>query len=242
MIILHGLLGSKNNWETILKSEEILASRDCYVVELRNHAESDHHDDFSYEVLSEDVIRLADKLGIDSFTILGHSLGGRTAMTLAGKVPHRVDAVISIDIAPVDETNSDKKLFEFTQGVIDFMWQLQQEEGLTRMKAVERAMKHYQAYPEYAFLIRNNMKRVADKVEWLANIEAIHRNFHEIPFFDETLRYHGANVLQLYGEKSLHYGVDTYKKVFPNIDEQNIIMVEGAGHWIHMEKPMETIS
>jgi esterase len=57
--------------------------RDCYLVELRNHADSNHHDDMNYNVLSDDLIRFADSLKLEKFTLLGHSLGGRTAMTTA---------------------------------------------------------------------------------------------------------------------------------------------------------------
>ncbi len=67
---------------------------------------SNHHDDFDYEVLSDDVLRFADKHGLDKFTLMGHSLGGRTAMTLACRYSDRVDGCISIDAAPKDETAS----------------------------------------------------------------------------------------------------------------------------------------
>ena len=71
---------------------------------MRNHAASNHHDEMNYEVLSDDIIRFADKHAIQNFTILGHSLGGRTAMTTACRYEHRVDGVISIDSAPIDES------------------------------------------------------------------------------------------------------------------------------------------
>jgi len=78
------------------------------LVELRNHMSSNHHDEMNYKVLSEDVIRFADKHDLDKFTVLGHSLGGRTAMNIACKYPDRVDGCISIDSAPVDESKNDK--------------------------------------------------------------------------------------------------------------------------------------
>lgn len=77
--------------------------RDCYLLELRNHANSDFHEETSYEALSDDVIRFADELGLKEFSLLGHSMGGRAAMTTACRYPDRVDGVISIDTAPVNE-------------------------------------------------------------------------------------------------------------------------------------------
>ena len=120
MIVLHGLLGSKTNWRGICKQHQISGKRDCYLVELRNHASSNHHDEFNYEVLSDDVVRFADRHGLDNFTILGHSLGGRTAMTTACRFEERVDGVISIDSAPIDESGQNA-FGSFTYGVIQFM-------------------------------------------------------------------------------------------------------------------------
>ena len=98
----------------------ISGKRDCYLVELRNHAGSNHHDDMDYEVLSDDVLRFADSHSLDSFTILGHSLGGRTAMTTACRFEDRVDGVISIDSAPIDESGQNA-FGSFTYSVIKFM-------------------------------------------------------------------------------------------------------------------------
>ena len=71
----------------------------------------------NYDVISDDVIRFADKLNLEKFSVLGHSLGGRTAMTVACRYPDRVDACISVDAAPINES-SDKSFGEFTFSVV----------------------------------------------------------------------------------------------------------------------------
>jgi esterase len=117
MIVMHGLLGNKLNWRGLCNRPEITSKRNCYLVELRNHMSSNHHDHMNYTVITDDVIRFADKQRINKFTILGHSLGGRTAMTLACRFPDRVDGCISVDAAPVDESGN-KDYGEFTFGVV----------------------------------------------------------------------------------------------------------------------------
>jgi esterase len=87
---------------------------------MRNHASSNHHDEMNYEVLSDDIIRFADQNNLDKFTILGHSLGGRTAMTVACRYQDRVDGVISVDSAPIDESGQNA-FGSFTFSVIEFM-------------------------------------------------------------------------------------------------------------------------
>jgi len=70
------------------------------LVDLRNHGESDHHDSMTYREMAEDVIRYADNANIDRFTILGHSMGGKTAMTLASLYPNRIDGIVIVDAPP----------------------------------------------------------------------------------------------------------------------------------------------
>lgn len=70
------------------------------MVDLRNHGESDHHTSMTYREMADDVLRYADAKDIETFTVLGHNLGAKTAMTLACLHPDRVKALISIDTAP----------------------------------------------------------------------------------------------------------------------------------------------
>ena len=168
MIVLHGLLGSKTNWRGICKQPQISGKRDCYLVELRNHASSNHHDEMNYEVLSDDVVRFADSHGLDTFTILGHSLGGRTAMTTACRFEDRVDGVISIDSAPIDESGQNA-FGSFTYGVIQFMHELSHQ-NLSRTEAVKRAREHFEGKPQFSALLETNMDRKSQDLQWLVNI------------------------------------------------------------------------
>lgn len=67
--------------------------------------------------MSDDIIRFADKHNLEKFSLLGHSMGARTAMTLACRYPDRVDLAISVDAAPVNEQGNE--IFRsFTYGVV----------------------------------------------------------------------------------------------------------------------------
>lgn len=124
MIVLHGLLGSKVNWRTLCTIEGISRHRKCFLVEQRNHSKSDHHAEHNYEVLSDDIIRFADEQKFEKFTIMGHSMGARAAMTTAGRYPDRIDGVISVDAAPKNER--DLHAFgSFAERVIDFMCEIE---------------------------------------------------------------------------------------------------------------------
>lgn len=112
MIFLHGLLGRGKNWRSIAQDPKVSISilycifkqinglRHCHLVDLRNHGDSDHSDSMSYREMAEDVVRYADEHNIERFTVLGHSMGGKTVMTLAGLHPNRLDGVVVIDAPP----------------------------------------------------------------------------------------------------------------------------------------------
>ena len=78
---------------------------------------SNHHNDFNYTVLSDDIIRFADMHNLEKFTVLGNSIGGKIAMYVACRFPDRADSCISMDAAPIDDSK-EKKVGEFTFNVV----------------------------------------------------------------------------------------------------------------------------
>lgn len=85
---------------------------------MRNHGDSDHHESMTYREMAEDVIRLMDKMLINKFTLLGHSMGGKTAISLACLFPDRLDGLIIVDTAPNDN-NTNPELHKATMNVIE---------------------------------------------------------------------------------------------------------------------------
>ena len=83
ILFLHGLLGQGRNWRSFALNDVLSSKRNVYLVDLRNHGESDHHPSMTYKELVDDVLRFADAKGIGNFSVLGHNIGAKTAMTLA---------------------------------------------------------------------------------------------------------------------------------------------------------------
>ena len=123
MVVLHGLLGSHVNWKSIVKHPLISSKRQCFLLDQRNHGSSDHHSDTNYDEMADDIIRFADAHKFDKFTVLGHSMGGRVAMTLGCKFQDRIDGLISVDSAPVDESQN-MKFFPEAYKILNFMYNL----------------------------------------------------------------------------------------------------------------------
>uniref|UniRef100_A0A8C8YD23 sn-1-specific diacylglycerol lipase ABHD11 n=1 Tax=Panthera leo TaxID=9689 RepID=A0A8C8YD23_PANLE len=83
LVFLHGLFGSKTNFNSIAKALAQQTGRRVLTVDARNHGDSPHSPDMSYEAMSQDVQDLLTQLGLVPCVLVGHSMGGRTAMLLA---------------------------------------------------------------------------------------------------------------------------------------------------------------
>nr|XP_014427363.1 protein ABHD11 isoform X4 [Pelodiscus sinensis] len=89
LVFLHGLLGSKGNFRAIARALVQRSGRKVLTVDARNHGESPHSPVMSYEAMSLDVQRLLRQLHLPKCVLVGHSMGGKTAMTLALQQSHR---------------------------------------------------------------------------------------------------------------------------------------------------------
>jgi len=84
VIFLHGLLQSGRTWRQFVLNDNITENRDVILVDLRNHGESDHHENMSYTDMSNDLARFLDQRQLEQVILVGHNIGGKTAMTFAG--------------------------------------------------------------------------------------------------------------------------------------------------------------
>ena len=81
VVILHGLLGSKRNWFGFGKSLSDLGFN-VWLVDQRNHGESEWNDEHTYFDLAEDIKDFLEEHGIKKTYLIGHSMGGKAAMVL----------------------------------------------------------------------------------------------------------------------------------------------------------------
>ena len=98
LLILHGLLGTSDNWMSIAK--ELAKSFEVYILDMRNHGRSPHTNKFSYPDMVEDIYEFITDLNLRKISLMGHSMGGKIAMNFALEYPHRMENLIILDIAP----------------------------------------------------------------------------------------------------------------------------------------------
>ncbi len=236
LVILHGLLGSSDNWLTI--SKQIAEKYHVFLIDQRNHGQSPHAEDWNYEVMVQDLWEFFEKTFTFSqnikINLIGHSMGGKTAMLFAGKYPDLVEKLIIVDISP-------RYYPPHHQSILDAMQSLDLKNIPSRKDAelhFENAgldvgtrqfiLKNLYRTPENIWIWRVNLPVIAKKIENVG--EALPENMF---FLGKTLFIKGEK--SNYIQESDHSLIKTH---FPNA---KIVTIPQAGHWVHAEKPQETL-
>ena len=221
-------------WRNFALNDAISRQRDVFLVDLRNHGESDHHASMTYEEMARDVARFADSRGLENYTLIGHNLGAKTAMMTATLFPHRVNGIICLDTAPAT-TAEDKK--QLTLASLEQIKRLPVV-GRTRKEALDLIKAEFKDEGIANFIANNLVYSDADNhqtVEWSLNIDAIIANIDNIVGYPDSPsvgKYEGLAYF-LNGALSVRYADEVFTNAFPNA---RVAEVEGAGHYIHIDK------
>nr|WP_298794250.1 alpha/beta fold hydrolase [uncultured Allomuricauda sp.] len=231
IIILHGFLGMSDNWKT-LANQYIQHGFQVHLVDQRNHGKSFHSEDFDYEFMSEDILNYMDFHHIGAANIIGHSMGGKTAMQLAVSVPERIHKLLVADIAP-------KYYPPHHQPIIDALAKLDLATIGSRKEADEVLSQYLPEFGIRQFLLKNLHWIEAGKLGFRFNFEVLKDKMDEIgENINSTSKFEGP-ALFLRGDRSeyiLQNDLLEIKKHFPNAE---IDTVSNAGHWLHAENPKQ---
>ena len=229
LIILHGFLGSLDNWHTLstLWSKNGIA---VYAVDLRNHGRSPHTEHHSIDLMVDDLKDFMNEHHLSSATILGHSMGGKVAMQFALTFPEMVDKLIVADIAP-------KKYKPGHDNVFKAIFNVDLDSIKTRKEAEEAMISFLPDFGTRQFILKNMERNDEGKYSWKFNLETLFKEYDEVTkeiqpentFSGETLFIRGG--LSKYIRDN---DIETIKNIFPN---SRIVTIENAGHWLHADKP-----
>ncbi|MGH9341259.1 MAG: alpha/beta fold hydrolase [Acidobacteriota bacterium] len=230
LIILHGLLGSAENWHSI--SRHRLASRlRVFALDLRNHGKSPHHERFDYPAMVEDLLEFYARHDLDSACVLGHSMGGKAAMQLALSHTDRVDKLITVDIAPKSYPPEHLHILEALQS-------LDLERYNARQEVDSALAERIRSRTVRQFLLKN-LVRGQGLFRWQMDLENISRNYDALRAgLPEDGVFLGP-ALFIRGERSNYVqeeDLDLIHRLFPNAELKTI---PEAGHWVHADQPEE---
>lgn len=228
LVLLHGLFGQAQNFGAVQKL--LAARRRVLALDLRNHGASPHTAAMDYPSLAADVAEtLAPRLGDAAFDLLGHSMGGKVAMTLALTRPGALVRLVVADIAPVDYPPAFRPYAEAMQAI-------PLAPGLTR-RAADAALAAAVPNPGVRGFLLQGLR--LDPPGWRIGLDAIAAALPGIeaaPPLPPGARFDGPTLV-LGGERSDYIRAehrDLFRRLFP---AARFGTVKGAGHWLHAEQP-----
>lgn len=228
VIILHGLFGSLDNWQSFANQ---LSGKGFRVItaDLRNHGRSPHSEQFNYEVMSADLAELIDKLGLEKPVLAGHSLGGKVVMKFSIDHPELARAITVIDIAP-------RYYPVHHREIIAGLRAIPVERLKSRSEADEILSSHIQSSGVRQFLLKN-LNRESSGFSWKMDLDVIEREIENVGEAIEPAEAISIPALFVKGGRSDYITYDDEKEIFSMFSNVEIKTCENAGHWIHADSP-----
>lgn len=229
LLIIHGFLGMSDNWKTFGALYAVEGFQ-VHLLDLRNHGKSFHSDDFSYEIMAQDVLEYCQAHQLKKVSIIGHSMGGKVAMLLATIHPELIDKLIVADIGPKYYAPHHQDILTGLNAV-DFSTKpdrAQVEEMLypyiPDFGTRQFLMKSLYWIEPGQFAYRFNLPVFKAKIEVIGT--ALPEEAH---FENPTLFMRGGNSNYI-----LDSDLTEIKKHFPNFE---LATIPNVGHWLHAENP-----
>jgi pimeloyl-ACP methyl ester carboxylesterase len=231
VVLCHGLFGQGRNWTQVAKA--LAGEHRVTLVDLPDHGRSAWTERFSYSHVAEQVAALLD--ADDPVTLLGHSMGGKSAMVLALQHPALVERLCVVDVSPVAYAHGS----EFA-GYVEAMQGLDLDTIETRGDA-DDALASAVPHPGVRAFLLQNLRREEGGWRWLPNLDLIGRDLDDIAGWPEAdvadcAPYDGP-VLWIAGARSSYVtdeGARAMERLFPRARR---VTVKDAGHWVHSEQP-----
>jgi pimeloyl-ACP methyl ester carboxylesterase len=229
LIIIHGFLGMSDNWKSLasLYAAEVYQ---VHMIDLRNHGRSFHSDDFSYEIMSKDVLAYCQQYNLKDISIIGDSMGGKVAMLFATTYPEMVEKLVVADIGPKYYAPHHQNILAGLNAV-DFSKKPDRA-------AVEETL--YPFIPDFGtrqFLMKNLYWVVTGQLAFRFNLSVFNEKIETIGEALPEGNHYDKPTLFIRGGNS-SYILDTdlpeIKKQFPNF---KLATIPNVGHWLHAENP-----
>lgn len=229
VLFIHGLFGSIGNLGVLARAFE--QSHETIQVDVRNHGRSPRSGQVSYQDMAQDILDSLDHLGLDRFSVVGHSMGGKIAMTLASKAATRLDKLVVLDMAPYAyQENHHDTIFQA-------LFAVQQAQVATRKQATEIMQQYIQENMVIQFLLKS-----WSQGQWLFNVDALHAHYADILSWQNQAAW-PKPALFVRGGRSSYVTQDVQvAAVHSQFPQAQIETIDSAGHWLHAEQPAQVIA
>lgn len=230
LLILHGYFGASDNWKTL--GSQFAENYQVHLIDQRNHGRSFHANEFNYEILADDLYNYIQYHQLEEIYLIGHSMGGKTAMLFAVTFPDLIDKLIIVDISPKEYKPHHDAILAGLNSV-DFSKQ-------TSRSLVDAQIANY--IPEVGvrqFLLKNVYWKEKGVLDYRFNLKSLTDNNAEImkplPIKTKFVK----KTLFLKGEKSDYIMLAEHLIIDAHFPNNKIVEIKNAGHWLHAENPKQ---
>ena len=229
LVILHGFLGMSDNWKS-LGRQFADSGFQVHLVDQRNHGRSFWSNDFNYELLVEDLKRYCEAHQLEEVILLGHSMGGKTAMLFATLYPDMVSKLLVADISPRFYPVHHDLILEGLSA-LDFNVLQSRNEADTVLK------DYISDFGTRQFLLKNLYWVEKGKLGLRVNLEVLKHEVAEIGESLPTFAVFDKETLFLRGDRSEYIGIDDENIIKNHFPKAKIVTIANSGHWLHAENP-----
>lgn len=230
LIILHGFFGMSDNWKSIA-TQLAAQGLEVHVLDLRNHGRSFHSEEFSYDAMVQDVMRYVDAQSWENYVVIGHSMGGKVAMLLAAN-DARVQQLIVADIGP-------KYYAPHHQTILKGLNAIDFNAKPSRGEVDEVLSQHITEFGVRQFLLKNLYWQTPETLSFRFHLKVLTEKVEEVGKALPADKSYTGPTLFLYGKKSNYVLSEDMPEIRKQFPSAQFVGLEGAGHWLHAEKPQE---
>jgi esterase len=229
LLILHGFLGMLDNWKTLANQYEN-DGFEVHSLDLRNHGRSFHSPEFTYSAMAGDLLNYINYHQLQNVSIIGHSMGGKVAMTFAVSHPEKVDKLIIADIGPKYYPPHHQSIL-YGLAAVDFDKQ-------TDRSAIEEVLLEHVRIPSVVqFLMKSLYRETADRLNYRFNLAVFLKSYENI---GEALRAdarYEAPTLFIRGGVSNYILDEDWAEIASQFPKGKLETIPNVGHWLHAERP-----
>lgn len=227
-VILHGLFGYSDNWQTHAK--KLAEYYRVLLVDQRNHGHSPWSEEFSYTLMANDLKELFDELQLNKVILLGHSMGGKTAMFFAQMYPQHLEKLIVVDMGirtyPMHH-----------QEILKGLKAIDLSQNLSRTQAEQTLGNYVESPGVRQFLLKNLYWNEDKKLAWRMNIPVLEREMDEILKGLDSDKEVLLPTLFIRGALSNYILDEDWEDIEAIFPDAQLITIPNAGHWVHAEAP-----
>ena len=230
LVLLHGFLGSSDNWRNMRKRFE--GNYKVLAVDLRNHGNSPHSDTMNYIAMAEDLRQLLSHQGLSNIFLVGHSMGGKVAMQFACESPDQIEKLIVVDIAPKAYPPSQRPLLQAMQRL-----------DLRTLKSYGEAQAALAlAVPDLSlrkFLVKNLARGPDGNFRWRIGLDSLAANYENLINALDLSQSFAKPTCFIRGARSGFIEDEDLATVREHFPRAEFHTVANAAHWVHIDAPDE---